>query len=129
MLKLKVAIIVVISMLFSQHAVAKPGGPSSGAKGNAHSTKGTRSHHSAKGRSVHSGFRSTHISLRAKNRNLRVHPSDDHMVSAYYKKNGTFVSAYHAKNPNETRNDNYSTKGNINPYSGVEGTKPRDGAQ
>ena len=32
---------------------------------------------------------------------------------------------YYRTRPNETVNDNYSTKGNVNPYTGKAGTKPR----
>ena len=53
--------------------------------------------------------------------------TSDHYVSGYYRSNGTYVSGYHATNPNGTRNDNYSTRGNVNPYTGEAGTKPRDG--
>ena len=38
----------------------------------------------------------------------------------------TYVNGYMKTNPNSTRNDNYSTQGNYNPYTGQEGTKPRD---
>jgi hypothetical protein len=51
----------------------------------------------------------------------------DHYVHGYTKKDGTVVQGYHATNPNGTRNDNYSTRGNVNPYTGEAGTKPRDG--
>lgn len=54
--------------------------------------------------------------------------SSDHTVRAYTKTDGTYVPQSHATNPNSTRNDNYSTRGNVNPYTGKEGTKPRDGA-
>jgi hypothetical protein len=50
----------------------------------------------------------------------------DHSVSSYVRSNGTYVGPSHATNPNSTRNDNYSTKGNVNPYTGKEGTKPTD---
>ena len=53
--------------------------------------------------------------------------ADDHAVSGYYRKNGTYVQPYRATDPNGTRNDNYSTRDNVNAYTGVEGTKPRDG--
>ena len=53
--------------------------------------------------------------------------SGDHVVHGYTKKDGTVVAPYHATNPNQTRNDNYSTRGNVNPYTGTDGTKPRDG--
>ena len=51
----------------------------------------------------------------------------DHTVSGYTRSNGTYVRPSHATNPDSTRNNNYSTKGNVNPYSGKYGTKPRDG--
>lgn len=51
-----------------------------------------------------------------------VNPSS-HYTSGYMRRNGTYVSPYHATNPNQTRNDNYSTRGNINPYTGQVGKK------
>ena len=51
----------------------------------------------------------------------------DHYVHGYTKKDGTVVQGYCATDPNSTRNDNYSTRGNVNPYTGEPGTKPRDG--
>lgn len=47
-----------------------------------------------------------------------------HSVSGYTKSNGTYVAPSHAKNPNDTKSDNWSTKGNMNPYTGKEGSKP-----
>jgi hypothetical protein len=47
----------------------------------------------------------------------------DHYVHGYTKKNGTVVQGYHATNPNGTKSDNYSTKGNVNPYTGKKGMK------
>lgn len=47
-------------------------------------------------------------------------------VSGYVKSNGTYVKPHYRTSANHTRNDNYSTKGNINPYTGSYGTKPRD---
>ena len=44
-------------------------------------------------------------------------------VSGYTKANGTHVEAYQRTNANSTQRDNYSTKGNVNPYTGVKGTK------
>lgn len=40
----------------------------------------------------------------------------------YVTKNGTYVAPSHATAPNDTKADNYSAKGNINPYTGKEGT-------
>lgn len=44
-------------------------------------------------------------------------------VNGYTKKDGTYVQGYYRSNSNNTKLDNYSTKGNINPYSGQAGTK------
>lgn len=46
-----------------------------------------------------------------------------HSVKGYYKKDGTFVAPSQATNPNSTKVDNYSSKGNYNPATGKEGTK------
>ncbi|OYU83011.1 MAG: hypothetical protein CFE24_13205 [Flavobacterium sp. BFFFF2] len=48
-------------------------------------------------------------------------------VSGYTRSNGTYVEGHYRTAPNYTRNDNYSTVGNVNPYTGTYGTKPRDG--
>ncbi|MDE1150481.1 MAG: hypothetical protein PW843_28365 [Azospirillaceae bacterium] len=53
--------------------------------------------------------------------------SHDHYVRPHVTKRGTYVHGHMQTNPNKTRNDNYSTKGNTNPYTGQSGTKPRDG--
>jgi len=47
-------------------------------------------------------------------------------VSGYTNSYGTYVQGYYRTTPNTTRNDNYSTIGNINPYTGSYGTKPAD---
>ena len=47
-------------------------------------------------------------------------------VRGYYRSNGTYVQGYYRTTPNTTRNDNYSTIGNVNPYTGSYGTKPAD---
>lgn len=48
-------------------------------------------------------------------------------VRGYYRSNGTYVQPHQRTVPNATRNDNYSTIGNVNPYTGKAGTQPRDG--
>jgi len=50
----------------------------------------------------------------------------EHYVSAYTKKDGTYVPGHYQTDSNNTRNDNYSTRGNYNPHTGEQGTKPRD---
>ena len=44
-------------------------------------------------------------------------------VNGYYRSNGTYVQGYYRTKANHTIRDNYSTKGNVNPYSGKSGTK------
>jgi hypothetical protein len=46
-----------------------------------------------------------------------------HSVSGYTTSRGTYVAPYHATDPNATQRDNYSAKGNLNPYTGAVGTK------
>jgi hypothetical protein len=47
-------------------------------------------------------------------------------VHGYTKKNGTYVKPHHRTRPNKTKKDNWSTKGNVNPYTGKKGTKSPD---
>lgn len=47
-------------------------------------------------------------------------------VSGYTRSNGTYVQGHYRTLPNNTRNDNWSTIGNTNPFTGVAGTKPGD---
>lgn len=49
-----------------------------------------------------------------------------HRVNGHFKKNGTYVAPHHATNPNHTQRDNYSSKPNVNPYTGKQGTKEPD---
>lgn len=42
-------------------------------------------------------------------------------VKGYYKSNGTYVQPYYRTAPNSTNKDNFSTKGNVNPYTGKPG--------
>lgn len=47
-----------------------------------------------------------------------------HSVRGYTRKDGTYVQPHMQTNPNGTRADNWSTVGNVNPYTGQPGTKP-----
>lgn len=49
-----------------------------------------------------------------------------HWTTGHTTKTGTYVQGHYSTNPNGTRNDNFSTRGNTNPYTGEAGTKPRD---
>lgn len=42
--------------------------------------------------------------------------------NGYFKKDGTYVAPSMTTAPNDTKLDNYSTKGNVNPYTGKAGT-------
>ena len=46
-------------------------------------------------------------------------------VNGYTKKDGTYAAPYQRTSPNRTQRDNWSSKPNENPYTGKEGTKPR----
>ena len=49
--------------------------------------------------------------------------SGSHGVKGYIKKDGTYVAPHQQTNPNKTQRDNWSSKPNVNPYTGKEGTK------
>lgn len=46
----------------------------------------------------------------------------DQYVNGYYRKDGTYVNGYYRSSPNNTVQDNYSYKGNYNPYTSETGT-------
>lgn len=43
-------------------------------------------------------------------------------VRGYTRKDGTYVQPHYRSSPNSSVYDNYSTKGNVNPYTGKAGT-------
>lgn len=43
-------------------------------------------------------------------------------VHGYTRSNGTYVEPHYKTSPNNSTFDNYSTKGNVNPYTGAAGT-------
>jgi hypothetical protein len=47
----------------------------------------------------------------------------DTYTSGYINRNGTYVPPHFSTAPNSTRLDNYSTRGNYNPYTGQMGTR------
>jgi hypothetical protein len=44
-----------------------------------------------------------------------------HRTRGYVTRRGTYVAPHHATNPNHTRVDNWSSRPNINPYTGKRG--------
>ena len=49
--------------------------------------------------------------------------SGSHYVKAHTTKKGRYVKGHRSTNPNHSKSDNWSTKGNVNPYTGRPGTK------
>jgi len=47
--------------------------------------------------------------------------AQDVYVNGYYRSNGTYVQGHYRTAPNSTNLDNFSTKGNTNPYTGKSG--------
>jgi hypothetical protein len=51
--------------------------------------------------------------------NLYAQTNPSHVyVNGYYRSNGTYVQPHYRTAPNNTVNDNFSTLGNVNPYTG-----------
>jgi hypothetical protein len=44
-------------------------------------------------------------------------------VQGYTKRDGTYVAPHYRSSPDGNSHNNYSTRGNVNPYTGQEGTK------
>lgn len=47
----------------------------------------------------------------------------DSQVKGHYRKDGTYVKPHYRSDPNPSVRDNWSTKGNVNPYTGKPGTR------
>jgi hypothetical protein len=62
----------------------------------------------------------------AKGRRHRSHASAT-SVKSHVTRKGTLVKSHQKTTPNGTRNDNWGTRGNVNPVTGKAGTAPRDG--
>src|SRR6185369_9818281 len=55
-----------------------------------------------------------------------TNPRSTTISGSVNRKTGTYTAPYRRTTPNGTEKDNYSTKGNMNPYSGKKGTKGAD---
>ncbi len=53
----------------------------------------------------------------------QAHAKSSHRVRSYTKKSGAYVTPHRKTNPDKSKFNNYSTKGNYNPYTGKKGTK------
>lgn len=53
-----------------------------------------------------------------------ISPSHEY-VKGYYRKDGTYVKPHYRTHSNETKNDNWSNKGNYNPYTGKKGYRKK----
>lgn len=47
----------------------------------------------------------------------------DTYVKGHVTKKGVYIPGHHRTTPNSSKNDNYSTQGNTNPYTGKKGTR------
>lgn len=47
----------------------------------------------------------------------------DTYVHGYTRKDGTYVNGHYRSDPDNSYNNNYSVRGNTNPYTGEAGTK------
>jgi hypothetical protein len=54
---------------------------------------------------------------------IAVQSAGSHGVKGYTKKDGTYVAPHRQTNSNSTQRDNWSSKPNVNPYTGKKGTK------
>jgi hypothetical protein len=51
--------------------------------------------------------------------------ADGQYVQGYTRSNGTYVQGHYRSAPDNTVDNNYGTRGNVNPYTGDMGTQPR----
>lgn len=51
-----------------------------------------------------------------------AHADAQTRVRGYTKKDGTYVAPHYRSSPNSSKSDNYSTRGNYNPYTGKKGS-------
>lgn len=54
---------------------------------------------------------------------LNIQGQSPKRVSGHYKNNGTYVQPHYRTKTNNTQSDNWSSKPNVNPYTGKYGTK------
>ena len=52
-----------------------------------------------------------------------IAPAEAGYVHGYTRSNGTYVQGHYRSSPNQSYSDNYSIRGNYNPYTGKTGTR------
>lgn len=57
---------------------------------------------------------------------MGVLATTDVHVHGYTKQDGTYVQPHERSAPDDSKSNNYSTKGNVNPHTGQTGTKDED---
>jgi hypothetical protein len=126
MKKLIIYLVIISFSLFglADGALAKGGSHSSSSHRSSSTHKSTKStthrpasHSTSHNSSVRSYSSTKHYSttLPKSSGNVSVH--------SYTKRDGTFVPAHHRSHPDSSFNNNWTTVGNVNPYTGKEGTK------
>jgi hypothetical protein len=116
--KIVYSFVLLAFLLFSAQPVHARGGGHYGGGGHSsdHYSSHSYSHYSS-----HHYHSSSHHYSHSYHSSGHVNPNSVY-VHGYYRKNGTYVHGYHRTRPNHTKFDNYSTKGNINPWTGKPGT-------
>ena len=56
----------------------------------------------------------------------RTTSSSTRYQNGYFRSNGTYVRGHYKTSSNNTNHDNFSTKGNVNTFTGSVGTRARD---
>jgi hypothetical protein len=149
MLKFAMAILILIAFSLPPNieAKGKGSGSKSGSSGKSHSksksysgtksSSGKSSHPSmSKGVKSHSPIKSSPVnksssgiqSTPGKSSKSTIAPGTGSKMSSqpvrgYIRKDGTYVTPHRRSTPDKKTEDNWSTKGNSNPYTGKEGSK------
>jgi hypothetical protein len=74
----------------------------------------------------HGGGRGGHASARSHSKASGYVNPRSTLVRSYTTRSGRVVQSHYRTIPNRTRNDNYSTRGNVDPWTGIRGTKTPD---
>mgnify|MGYP000673873809 FL=1 len=61
--------------------------------------------------------------LAKKSSGIGIPSGGSHSVRGHVRKDGTYVQPHRATNQNQTQRDNWSSKPNVNPYTGKPGSK------